>query len=89
MIGERLAAANGPYAVLVPSGFSALTTRRMHDISGKDIGPWAEPETDEVFVQTLRRHIPNEKIREVPHHINDAAFADACVDTLLRLMPKR
>ena len=86
MIGERLAAANGPYAVLVPSGFSALTTRRMHDISGKDIGPWAQPETDAVFVQTLRRHIPNENIHEVPHHINDAAFADACVDTLLALL---
>ena len=38
MIGERLAAARGPYIVLIPNGFSALTTRRMHDISGKDIG---------------------------------------------------
>jgi uncharacterized protein (UPF0261 family) len=89
MIGERLRVANGPYAVLIPNGFSALTTRSMHDISGKDIGPWAQPETDAVFVQTLRRHIPNENIREVPHHINDAAFADACVDMLLALMPKR
>ena len=89
MIGERLAAARGPYIVLIPNGFSALTTRRMHDISGKDIGAWAQPETDAVFVQTLRRHIPNENIRELPHHINDAAFADACVDALLRLMPKR
>jgi uncharacterized protein (UPF0261 family) len=89
MIGERLAAARGPYIVLIPTGFSALTTRRMHDISGKDIGAWAQPETDAVFVQTLRHHIPNENIRELPHHINDAAFADACVDTLLRLMPKR
>ena len=89
MIGERLAAARGPYTVLIPNGFSALTTRRMHDISGKDIGPWAEPETDAVFVGTLRRHIPNENIRELPHHVNDTAFADACVDALFRLMPKR
>ena len=89
MFGERLRVAKGPYAVLIPSGFSALTTRRMHDISGKDIGPWAQPETDAVFVQALRRHIPNENIREWPHHINDAAFADACVDALFRLMPKR
>jgi uncharacterized protein (UPF0261 family) len=86
MIGERLAGARGPYAVLIPNGFSALTTRRMHDISGKDIGPWAQPETDAVFTNTLRRHIPNENIRELPHHINDAAFADACVDSLLALM---
>ena len=89
MIGERLRVANGPYAVLIPNGFSALTTRRMHDISGKNIGPWAQPETDAVFVQALCRHIPNENIRELPHHINDAAFADACVDALFRLMPKR
>jgi uncharacterized protein (UPF0261 family) len=89
MIGERLAAAKGPYIVLIPNGFSALTTRRMHDISGKDIGAWARPETDAVLTNTLRRHIPNENIRELPQHINDAAFADACVDALLRLMPKR
>lgn len=89
LIGERLAAAEGPYAVLVPNGFSALTGRSMHDISGKEIGSWAQPETDAVFVQTLRRHIPNENIRELPHHINDAAFADACVEALLALMPKR
>ena len=85
----RRAAARGPYIVLIPNGFSALTTRRMHDISGEDIGAWAQPETDAVFTNTLRRHIPNENIREVSHHINDAAFADACVDALLRLMPKR
>jgi uncharacterized protein (UPF0261 family) len=89
MIGERLAAARGPYAVLIPNGFSGLTSRRMHDISGRETGAWAQPETDAVFVQTLRRHIPNENIRELPHHINDAAFADACVEALFRLMPKR
>lgn len=86
MFGERLREASGPYTVLIPNGFSALTKRRMHDISGKDIGPWAQPETDAIFVSTLRRYIPNEHIRELPHHINDAAFADACVDTLLTLM---
>jgi uncharacterized protein (UPF0261 family) len=89
MIGERLRAAKGAYSVLIPNGFSALTTRRIRDISGNDIGPWAQPETDAVFVNTLRRHVPNENIRELPHHINDAAFADACVDTLLALMQGR
>lgn len=88
MIGERLATAKGPYAVLIPNGFSALTARRMHDISGRDIGPWAQPETDAVFVKNLRRHIPNENIRELPHHINDAQFADACVEALLALMQR-
>jgi uncharacterized protein (UPF0261 family) len=90
LIGERLRESKGPYDVLIPrGGYSQLTTRRMHDIAGKDIGPWAQPETDVVFVESLRRYLPGERIRELPHHINDAAFADACVATLMRLMPRR
>jgi uncharacterized protein (UPF0261 family) len=87
MVGERLAAARGPYTVLIPrGGFSQLTARTMHDIAGQPLGPWAQPETDAVFADTLRRHIPADRIRELPQHINDAAFADACVDELLRLL---
>jgi uncharacterized protein (UPF0261 family) len=87
MIGDRLAAARGPYAVLIPrGGFSQLTARSIHDISGEPLGPWAQPDTDAVFAGTLRRHIPAERIKELPQHINDPAFADACVDELLRLL---
>lgn len=90
LIGERLRSSKSPFEVLIPrGGYSQLTSKRMHDIAGKDIGPWAQPETDAVFVTTLRRHLPAERIRELPHHINDAAFADACVEALVRLMPKR
>lgn len=90
LIGERLSGAKGPYAVLVPrGGFSQLTARRMQDLSGNDRGAWAQPETDAVFVDTLRAHIPAGRISETPHHINDAAFADLCVETLLGLMPRR
>jgi uncharacterized protein (UPF0261 family) len=90
LIGERLRDAKGPFDVLIPTGgFSQLTSRRMQDIAGNDIGPWAQPETDAVFVQTLRRHLAPERIHELPDHINDPAFADACVEALLRLMHGR
>jgi uncharacterized protein (UPF0261 family) len=82
VMGERLSAARGPVTVLIPShGMSALMARRMTDIDGNDAGPWAQPDTDRVFVETLRRHFTGE-IRELPLHINDAAFAEACVAAL-------
>ncbi len=87
LIGERLHAAQGPFEVLIPTGgFSQLTSRRMQDIAGNDIGPWAQPETDAMFEKALRRHLAPERIHELPDHINDPAFADACVEALLRLM---
>lgn len=84
LIGERLRAAKGPVRVLVPSlGMSQLVGRKTYDIAGNARGAWAQPETDRVFVDTLRRHLPESAIRELPHHINDAAFADACVDEMI------
>jgi uncharacterized protein (UPF0261 family) len=82
LMGERLAAAKGPVTVLIPqNGMSALMARRMTDIDGNDAGPWAQPDTDRIFVETLRRHFTGE-IRELPLHINDEAFARACVAAL-------
>jgi uncharacterized protein (UPF0261 family) len=87
LMGERLARAEGPVSVLIPSGgFSQLTGRTMRSLEGEELGPWAQPETDAVFAAALRRHLRNEMIMELPHHINDPAFADACVDELRRLM---
>jgi hypothetical protein len=37
----------------------------------------------------LRRHFPGGAIGELPHHINDTAFADACVDALLGMLAAR
>ena len=88
LMGERLRAAKGPVRVLVPrDGWSALTGRKTHDLAGREIGSWAQPQTDRVFVETLTRHLPDGAIKELPHHINDAAFADACVDELISLLP--
>jgi uncharacterized protein (UPF0261 family) len=90
LMGERLSAAKGPLRVLVPAGgWSALSGRRTCDLAGRETGPWARPDTDRVFVDTLGRHLPGTAIRELPHHINDAAFADACVDELVALMRDR
>jgi uncharacterized protein (UPF0261 family) len=90
LMGERLRAATGPVRVLVPrNGWSALTGRKTHDLYGREIGQWSQPDTDRVFVATLERHLPGGAIRELSHHINDAAFADACVDELIALLGSR
>jgi uncharacterized protein (UPF0261 family) len=84
LIGERLRAAKGPVRVLIPTrGMSQMVGRKTFDIAGNERGTWAQPDTDRVFVDTLGRYLPGGAIRELPHHINDAAFADACVDEMI------
>jgi uncharacterized protein (UPF0261 family) len=87
LMGERLSAAKGPVRVLIPlGGWSALTGRKTHDLAGRETGHWARPETDHEFVDALKRHFPSNAIKELSHHINDAPFADACVDELIVLL---
>jgi uncharacterized protein (UPF0261 family) len=89
MMGDRLAAAKGPVTVLIPlHGMSGLTARRLTDIAGNDVGPWAQPETDRMFLDTLRSRFDGD-IRELPLHINDEAFANACVAALKASLPPR
>ena len=89
LMGERLATATGPVSVLIPSkGWSALVGRNAHDLSGTVTGPWARPDVDNVFVEALRRNFAG-AIKELPHHINDAGFAEACVVELTALMPEK
>jgi uncharacterized protein (UPF0261 family) len=84
LMGERLSAAKGPVSVLIPTrGMSQLVGRKTYDIEGHEYGSWAQPETDRVFVSTLRQHLPGGTISELPYHINDVVFADACVDELI------
>ena len=90
LMGERLRAAKGPVRVLIPlKGFSAITRRMMHDLAGKERGSWAQPDTDRVFIDTLRQNYPGGAIAELPLHINDNEFADACVNELTALLPTR
>jgi uncharacterized protein (UPF0261 family) len=86
LMGERLSVAKGPVRVLIPRGWSALTGRKTHDLSGREAGLWDQPDTDRVFVDSLERHFPSGAIKKLLHHINDPAFADACVDELIALL---
>ncbi len=90
LFGERLRAAKGPVSVLIPGGgMSALVGRKTSDLAGNMLGVWAQPDIDRVFVETLKRYLPVNVIKELPHHINDVAFADACVTEMIGMMPAR
>jgi uncharacterized protein (UPF0261 family) len=78
-IADRLNAATGPVAVLVPlGGVSAI------DAPGQ---PFYDPDADRALFASLREHLaPQVTLREIDAHINDPAFARALADTLLALL---
>ena len=82
----RINAAKGPVRVLVPlEGFSEHTKRRAHDLQGNDMGPWKRSEDYQIFVDTLKSHLKSVRVEELPLHVNDTAFADACVGAFLEI----
>jgi uncharacterized protein (UPF0261 family) len=82
----RINAAKGPVRVLVPlEGFSEHTKRRAHDLQGNDMGPWKRPADYRIFVDTLKSHLNAVRVDELALHVNDAAFADACVDAFIEI----
>jgi uncharacterized protein (UPF0261 family) len=86
LIAERLNRAGGPVAVLVPMrGFSEHTVRQTHDLAGNPLGPWHQPEADARFVEALRERLVQPALTTLDLHINDPAFADACVDAFREL----
>jgi uncharacterized protein (UPF0261 family) len=90
LFGERLRAAKGPVSVLIPSGgMSQLVGRKTFNLAGNECGAWAQPETDRVFGETLKRYLPANAIKELPYHINDAGFADACATEMIGMMRTR
>jgi uncharacterized protein (UPF0261 family) len=78
-IAQKASAANGPTALLLPlRGVSAI------DTEGK---PFWWPEADAALFDAIRRHVePSVKLIEHDLHINDPAFADSAVRTLLELI---
>jgi uncharacterized protein (UPF0261 family) len=83
---RRLNAAKGPVQILIPlEGFSEHTKRRARDLDGNDKGPWKNPDDYRVFVDALKRDLKAAKISELPLHVNDDAFADACVDAFVKI----
>lgn len=92
MMAERLNDARGPVRVLIPfEGFSEHTKRRAQDLAGNDRGPWRRPEEYRAFTDALTAHLDRARIHieELPLHINDARFADACVDAFVAIRPRR
>jgi uncharacterized protein (UPF0261 family) len=83
---KRLNAANGPVRILIPlEGFSEHTKRRARDLAGNDRGPWKDPEGYRTFIDALRSRLKSAVVEELPLHINDEAFADACVDAFVKI----
>jgi len=80
-IAQKASAAAGPTAVILPlGGVSAI------DAEGKSFW-W--PEADRALFQSIRNWIaPAVELIELDLHINDPAFAEACVKKLLGLMVK-
>ena len=90
LFGERLRTAKGPLSVLIPGGgMSQLVGRKTYDIAGNERGAWTQPEIDKVFGETLKRYLPAGSIKELPYHINDAAFADACAEEMIGMIRTR
>jgi uncharacterized protein (UPF0261 family) len=86
---RRLNAAKGPVRILIPlEGFSEHTERRACDLDGNDKGPWKNPDDYRIFVGSLKPHLKSASIEELPLHVNDVAFADACVDAFVKIAPR-
>ena len=82
----RINAAAGPVRVLIPlEGFSEHTKRRAHDLQGTDKGPWRCAAEYRIFIDTLKSHLRGARVDELPLHVNDPAFADACVDAFVAM----
>jgi len=83
---KRLNPAKGPVRILIPlEGFSEHSKRRACNLNGDDKGPWKRSDDYRVFVDSLKSNLKSGRIEELPLHINDNAFADACVDTFLKI----
>jgi len=83
---KRLNSAKGPVRILIPlEGFSEHSKRRACDLNGDDKGPWKRPDDYQVFVDALKSHLTSGRVEELSLHINDIAFADACVDAFLKI----
>jgi uncharacterized protein (UPF0261 family) len=83
---RRLNASKGPVHILIPlEGFSEHTKRRACDLNGNDKGPWKNSDDYRVFVDSLKPRLKTASIEELPLHINDSAFADACVNAFVKI----
>jgi uncharacterized protein (UPF0261 family) len=81
VMADRLNAASGPTAVMVP--------RKGWSVYGAPGGPLHDETGNRDLVKVLREHLKEGiQLTEIDAHINDAAFVDACVDQLVTSMEK-
>jgi uncharacterized protein (UPF0261 family) len=77
ILAEKCNLATGPITVLFPHGGVSV-------ISAKG-GPFHSPEADEALFESWRANLrQNVEVIDHPGAVNDPAFADLCVDALLR-----
>jgi uncharacterized protein (UPF0261 family) len=81
VFARKASASQGPVAICVPTrGFS---------VPDSDGGPFWDAEADFEFITALREGVsPNVHVELVDAHVNDDAFADVAVETLLSLVDR-
>jgi uncharacterized protein (UPF0261 family) len=78
LIGRKLSSARGPVAVMLPlGGVSAL------DKAG---GPFDNPAARSALYDALQRSLTNCEVIKLPHHVNDAPFAETAAARLIELI---
>jgi uncharacterized protein (UPF0261 family) len=78
ILATKVNAATGPTAVLLP-----LRGLSKYEAPG---GPYVDPEADAALFDAIRATLrPGIELREVDANVNDPEFADAAVETFLRL----
>jgi uncharacterized protein (UPF0261 family) len=82
ILAEKLNASNAPVTVLIPlKGISVISAAGQ---------PFHDAEADQALFSALKANLRKDiPVRELDCNINDAAFAEACVEALLMNMCKR
>ena len=76
---EKVNRATGPVSVMLP-------LQGLDKYEQPPDGPWIDAEADAAFFSAVRARLrPDILCQELPHNINDPAFADAAVVEFLRL----
>jgi uncharacterized protein (UPF0261 family) len=81
LLAEKINLSTGPVAVLLPSCGSSM-------ISAPG-GPFHDPAADAALYSALKLNLRSDvPVKEVETEINDPAFAEACAESLLRILPR-
>jgi uncharacterized protein (UPF0261 family) len=80
-IAQKVAASRGPAAIFLPlAGVSAIDRAQ---------GPFDDPAARQALFEAIRRHRGPVELVELPHHINEHAFAEAAARRLIELIESK